>query len=282
MPDSYQQRIICFKAFIHEDWQNNVTKDEFQEFRVTGYDPDIAAPIPIPLTVTSSGPSTSGSSPFPIKPRDLDFGFKKGIKQDPASFTILMDHKQCDGVHQTLKAQTCNQDVAAILEPNYVPQTKEDIALFEEKQKNMYYSVLERILQTDEGKVIVCEHDANRDAQAIYTEFLTVMTSSTKALMNLGTLLMLYLTNARISNGTWKGTSKTFILNWMNKLRIFHELTPFADRLSEQTQRILLQNTVLGLDALRQVQINSDLQNTTGALTFAQYRSLLINVVTGL
>ena len=56
-----------------------------------------------------------------------------------------------------------------------------------------------------------------------------------------------------------------------------------ADRMSENMQRILLQNAVLGLDALRQVQINSDLQNTTHgiALTFAQYRSLLINAATG-
>ena len=51
------------------------------------------------------------------------------------------------------------------------------------------YSVLERILQTDEGKVIVCEHDDDRNAQAIYTEFLAIMTSSTEAMMNSGTHL---------------------------------------------------------------------------------------------
>ena len=40
--EGYQQRLICCKAsiqmdagmMVHEDWQNLVTKDEFQEFRV--------------------------------------------------------------------------------------------------------------------------------------------------------------------------------------------------------------------------------------------------------
>ena len=73
------------------------------------------------------------------------------------------------------------------------------------------------------------------------------------------------------------------MLNWIEKLCFFHELTPVADRLSEHTQRILLQNAVIGLNALRQVQINSDLQKATHGtiLTFAQYRTLLINSATG-
>jgi hypothetical protein len=56
-----------------------------------------------------------------------------------------------------------------------------------------------------------------------------------------------------------------------------------AGHLSENTQRILLQNAVIGLNALQQVQINSDLQRATHGtvLTFAQYRTLLINSATG-
>jgi hypothetical protein len=65
-------------------------------------------------------------------------------------------------------------------------------ALFNEKQKYMY-SVLEQILQTDEGKVIVHSHDAGRNAQSIYAEFLQVMTQSTEAMMDSGELLILIL-----------------------------------------------------------------------------------------
>ena len=120
------------------------------------------------------------------------------------------------------------------------------------------------------------QHNADHCAQEICTDFLQVVTSSTEALMNSGTLLS-HLTTTKIKDGNWKGSSKTFVLNWINKLHMFHELTPVADRMSENMQRILLQNTVLGLDALQQVQIVSDLQNTTHviALIFAQYRSVL-------
>jgi hypothetical protein len=64
---------------------------------------------------------------------------------------------------------------------------------------------------------------------------------------------------------------------------LYHELIPVADCLSENTQHTLLQNAVIGLNALRQVQINSDLQLATHgtALTFAQYRTPLINSATG-
>jgi hypothetical protein len=144
-----------------------------------------------PITVTPGG-HTRGNTPFPPKVRDLVLEFKKGIKREPASFTVLKDNKQWDSVHRTLKAQTCDQDVDDVLNPCYVPNTAEDIALFDEKQKYMY-SVLEQILQTDEGKVIVRSHHADHNAQSIYAEFLQVMTQSTEAMMNSGELLA-YLT----------------------------------------------------------------------------------------
>jgi hypothetical protein len=231
--------------------------------------------------ISSPGVGTSGNTSFTTKVQDRVFEFKKGIKRDPASFTVMKDSKQWDSVHRTLKAQTCYQDVDDILDPCYQPTTAEDIALFAEKQKYMY-SVFEQTLQTDKGKVIVRSYDSNCNAQLIYSEFLQVMTQSTEALMDSGELLS-YLTTAKISDGSWRGTTKALVLNWIDKLRLFHELTPIADRLSENTQGTLLQNAVIGLNVLRQVQINSDLQKAmhgTG-LTFAQYCSLLINSATG-
>jgi hypothetical protein len=109
------------------------------------------------------------------------------------------------------------------------------------------------------------------------------MTQSTEPMMGDSDELLSYLTTTKISNGSWRGTTKTFVLNWIDKLRLHHELTPVADGLSENTQRTLLQNAVIGWNALRQVQINSDFQQATrgSALTFAQYRTLLINLPTG-
>jgi hypothetical protein len=278
----YQQLIRSFNAFvlmkndesnpIHGDWQNLTMLAEFQEFQIIGFASRTVTQAMAPTTVIPAG-HTRVNTPFSPKVRDLVLEFKKGIKRDPASFTVLKDNKQWDSVHRTLKAQTCYQDVDDVLNPCYVPNTAEDIALFDEKQKYMY-SVLKRILQMDKGKVIVHSHDADRNAQSIYAEFLQVMTQSTEAMMDSGELLS-YLTTTKISDGSWRGTTKTFILNWIDKLRLYHELTSVADRLSKNTQRTLLQNAVIGLNALRQVQINSDLQQDTHGtvLTFAQYRT---------
>jgi hypothetical protein len=61
------------------------------------------------------------------------------------------------------------------------------------------------------------------------------------------------------------------------------EMNTTSNRLPDHTQSILLQNAVKGLDALRQVQLQSDLQQTSLgiALTFVQYCTLLINSATG-
>jgi len=65
LPVSYLQRLIHFKAYIrmklkagvmvHEDWRNNVTREEFEEFQVTGHVHDFGNQIPKLLPVTSSG-----------------------------------------------------------------------------------------------------------------------------------------------------------------------------------------------------------------------------------
>ena len=112
----YQQLIRCFNAFvlmknddgnpIHGDWQNLAIKSEFQNFRIIGFDSYTVTQAPTPTTVTSGG-RIGGNTPFPPKVRDRVLEFKKGIKRDPASSTVLKDNKQWDSVHQTLKTQTC-------------------------------------------------------------------------------------------------------------------------------------------------------------------------------
>jgi hypothetical protein len=196
----YKQLICCFNAFvlmnndegkpIHGDWQDLTITAKFQEFQIIGFASYTMTQAPTPTMVTPGG-HTRGNRPSSPRVRDLVLEFKKGIKRDPAYFAVLKDNKQWDSVHRTLKAQTCyQQDVDDVLYPSYVSKTAEDIALFDEKQKYIY-SVLERILQTDEGKVIVRFHDVNcKNAQSIYTEFLQFMKqTTTEGMMDPGELL---------------------------------------------------------------------------------------------
>ena len=108
------------------------------------------------------------------------------------------------------------------------------------------------------------------------------MTLSTEAIMGSGELLS-YVTTAQISDSSWRGTAKAFVLNWIEQLRKYQDTVPLADRLLDTVQHTMLQNAVQGLVTLQQVQISLDLQQTTHGtvLTFAQYRSLLLNAATG-
>jgi hypothetical protein len=117
----YQQLLRCFNAFvlmknddqdpIHGDWQNLAKKDEFNEFRIIGFASYTVAQIVPPMTPSSTGIGTSGTTAFTTKVRDRVFEFKKGIRRDPASFTVMKENKQWDSVHRTLKAQASYQDV---------------------------------------------------------------------------------------------------------------------------------------------------------------------------
>jgi hypothetical protein len=88
-----------------------------------------------PVTVTPGG-HTCGNTWSPPGVPDCVIEFKKGIKRDPPSFAVLEDKKHWDSLHQqTLKAQTCYQDVNNVLNLSYMPNAAEDIALSDEKQK---------------------------------------------------------------------------------------------------------------------------------------------------
>jgi hypothetical protein len=92
--------IMCFQAYVRHkaqngqpiegEWQNILDRDDFKMFRVT-FNPDVIAP---PQT-----PPTPGGTTASPRVRDTVFEFKKGIKRDPMSFTVLKDNKQWDSAH---------------------------------------------------------------------------------------------------------------------------------------------------------------------------------------
>lgn len=53
-----------------------------------------------------------------------------------------------------------------------MPETDDEKALFQEKQKYMY-AVLEKIVCTDRGKAIIREHESDFDAQSVYRKLLS-------------------------------------------------------------------------------------------------------------
>jgi len=77
-------------------------------------------------------------------------------------------------------ALTCTQDIAMILDPKYVPITKNDKDLFLEKQKNML-AVFDWTLLTNTGKTLIQELENVYDAQSIHKAIVKYYLISTKA-----------------------------------------------------------------------------------------------------
>ena len=101
-----------------------------------------------------------------------------------------------------------------ILNLTYVPETPEQKELFNEKQKYMY-AILEQKVITDRGKGFVRDHENDYDAQKVYQKLVDHHLKSTKAMIDLSSILS-YITSVRLGSGMWKGTTEGFIIHWEN------------------------------------------------------------------
>ena len=117
-------------------------------------------------------------------------------------------------------------EVDRVLDPNFSPRDAEDRALFE-AQHNYTYAVFERTMLTDMGKTFIRKFESTANAQAIYKAMVEYSQESTQASTNSSTILW-YVASARIGDGSWRGTSRAFILNWMDQIWLYERssLTP--------------------------------------------------------
>ena len=164
-----------------------------------------------------------------------------------------------------------------MLDPKYVLTSANDVALFGKKQEFMY-AVLERTLQTDQGKAFVCEHEKDFDAQKIYSSLQEYSVTSTKASLDASKLLS-YITSAKMGDGTWKGGAHAFILNWQDKLRMYEKQISTGALFSDDLKRTMLENAVNPIEELRVVKAQANQHKTQSGvdLTYEQYVNLLVS-----
>ena len=266
----------AFSSFVYhrsttgnpiEDAWKTITQAEFDDFR-TG--PDY-------FVLLAGSAATPGKAPTPrtSSPRDLLYEFCKGIKRDASLFPALKDEKQWDQWHRSTVANARAQDVAEILDGAYNPTSTEEKALFDAKQKYMY-AVFEKTLLTDQGKAFVREHELDFDAQKVFFKISSYALKSTRASLDSSKLLK-YVTSARIGDGSWKGTSHSFILHWQNQIRLYEKQVDLSEHFSSAQKRTMLENAVHDLDELRQVKAQADQHKTQSGrdLTYDQYVELL-------
>ena len=116
------------------------------------------------------------------------------------------------------------------------------------------------------------------DAQSIYQELQEYASKSTQAIIDANTLLQ-YITIASLSDGSWNGTTRHFVLHWMEQVRLYEELVDVSAALSDSVKLTLLTNAVCGHTKLSGVHnVAIQLASPFGqAVDFTKYAEMLLS-----
>ena len=261
------------------DWLDTtmINSDAFDEYRVGTYDPN--APIKPSSGLTNvSNPTTSSASPTSSKyARTPADDFRRGVKRDKGHYNELKDEKQWDEWKRATISTIYAHGIKNIISPAYIPITPDDIALFDEQNKFMY-DVFNTVLKTPMGKHFVRNHENARDAQAVWKDYLHYMRTSTKADMQIEDL-MTVLTSFRLTS-TYRGTSQKFIVDWLDKIRQYEDLTPKSAHFPDVMRKAMLQNALNDVKAFVDVKVSEqmDIAKGRGPIPYDQYVTLIQNV----
>ena len=168
----------------------------------------------------------------------------------------MKDDKQYDNWNRSTVALARSHDVEDVFNESYVPSTIEDAVLFAAKQK-FVYAVFDKALQTDIGKQAVRDNFDNGDAQKVYATVKKHYNESVKATLD-STKLMKYITTAKCTTATWKGTYSGFISHWKEQVRLYHSLTKKEKRISDELKLTLIMNAVNDVPDLRGVSTDAE------------------------
>jgi hypothetical protein len=97
------------------------------------------------------------------------------------------------------------------------------------RSKKFVYAVLESKVLTDCGKAIIRDHEHNFDAQKEYKKLKDYHLKSTKAKVE-SSVLLSYITSAKLGDGTWNGTTEAFVIKWQNQVRLYKKHGSSADQ----------------------------------------------------
>ena len=126
---------------------------------------------------------------------DLVAEFKKGIKRDASLYPVLKDQRHWNNWQHSVLAQAHVHDIQEVFDTEYYPLGDEQEKLISEKNK-FAYTVLNRVVQTDEGKAFVRRHEKDNDAQAVYrklVDFASKTTADTMMSVNAGSATGIYM-----------------------------------------------------------------------------------------
>ena len=274
---AWNQYLIAQHNIIKVDWSDKsvVNADAYDEFRVSAYDPDAplssyksTVPSPAPTPVRSA-PSTHQSSALAE--------FRKGMKRDKTHYTELRDEKQWDDWKRKTVATVYAHGCENVISPSYNPTTADETLLFIEQNKFMY-DVFTTILKTSMGRHYTRQHESTRDAQAVWSDYMQYMRTSSKADIELEDL-MTGITSLRLTT-TYLGTTENFIVEWLDKIKRYEDMTPLNSHFPDSMKKAMLQNAVSGIKEFQDVKTTDQMEvaKGNGPIHYPKYVTLLQNV----
>jgi hypothetical protein len=263
------------------DWLDNlsVNEDEWDEFRVSDYNPPGMPTSPSSRLPSTSNSSNTGTTQPGRTPPSAASEFRRGIKRNKSDYNTLKDEKQWDDWKRATVSTVYAHGCENILSASYIPGTPDEIILFSEQNKFMY-DVYVSTLQTPMGKHFVRQYEGNRDAQAVWRDYLNYMRSSTRADIEIEDL-MTALTSTRID--PQRGMAQQFILGWLDKIRMYEDLTPISAHFPDNMKKAMLQNAISPLQIFKDVKVSEQMEiaKGKGAIAYRDYVSLVQQVAAG-
>ena len=228
---------------------------------------------------TQSGGGGSGSARANKSPSEQ---FRSTIKKDPASYPVLKDERSFDDWYRQTVSLANTHDLADVFNQNYVPAGRDEQELFKVKQ-DFVFSFLVRCLQTDKGKSLIRENDADRDAQKVVRDLVEHHKKSTKSdLESQDKLLYLMTASIGTAQSKWRGSASAFLHHWLEQLRSYEDAIPAGAQLNDEQKRVFLQNAVKGVPKLAAVASTNRSLKAAGHGTgdFEAYKKLLFSTAT--
>ena len=167
---------------------------------------------------------------------------------------------------------TRDHDCEEILQPTFRPRGDADnLELFRLKNDFMY-SVFNKCLLSDMGKPIVRKHLDNMNAQRVWVEFATHMTTSSKGKAERHRLHT-YVTTT-VLDKSWKGTTEQLIVHFNEQFIQLDEVSPSEESLPYTTRLTLLQTAVHDIPELMMVETMEELSSLP-AITATSYNKIV-------
>jgi len=197
------------------------------------------------------------------------------VKRDPNAYPELKDEKSYDPWIRGVQALAEMHQVSLVLDHDYVPQTLEDIAAFDDMQIFLW-AVLVNKLKTPNGRQLVRENEASRDSQQVFTALHDYERLSMHAENNSDAA---YLKLTALDLSKWPATYVSFLQLWHTSIYQWIELAAgHQDLPKDKEKKKLLRTAVckIGVMASIATQENIDQAQHKPAWTYKVYYDLLM------